>query len=465
MPESSDNIYDSFPLREGFPPPYATFSHTTHKFIWHTSTDPIEYNERKENYGMKLSEALQKNLIRVGQRVRCNGDASVDLGDFYYTGKVTAIKPTSLTIKRDDTWTGTGFEGGWYVSCKNPTARIEFMQEKCCVCGGTYFCTIDDVDFCKKCVTECPECTICGSVTAHGTVCKICTEKFYVSCTICHSVVPKENSNGGYCNDCLKFTNVCVDCGNRHLREDLFVINVPSNVLLGAATVVTLQEPHKQYEYICGICYRDNYLVCRCCGAICKSNTLSDVRGRFICNICIKNDYKLCECCSQLEHVVNIVTRKGKTVCQQCAEHYKPRIVSKLAGKREVIKTTKMLLDVKHLMLKKLNQYNEGDVFLAEIVQSVGAVLKPIYLYGMNDLHHFSISVSPALFDTVKDLFQVGFSSSYGETYCILTPMGMSKVQITEATYPLALGISSKLRKEHRAWVVDFIKKINEMRV
>lgn len=457
MPESSGNIYDSFS--------HETLARTTHKVIWHKSEDPIEYHERKENYGMKLSEALQKNLIRVGQKVRCNGDASINLGDFYYTGKVTNIGLASLTIKRDDRWSGTGFGGDWYVSCNNQTARIEFMQEKCSVCGGTYFCTIDDMDFCKKCVIECPECTICGQVVANGTICKTCSEKFYVRCIRCDSVVPKENSNDGYCNDCVEFTSLCIECGRRHLREDLFVVNVPNSSILSITITATPTEPLHQHEYVCNNCYRNSYLECHCCSSIRRANIFTGIRGRNICSICVAAHYRLCEVCSQPEHTVNLVTRKGKTVCKQCAENYKPRIVSKLACKREVIKTTKMLLNVKHLMLKTLNGYNEADMLLNEIVQSVGAVLKPIYLYGISDLHHYSISISPELFDAVKDLFQVGFSSSGGETYYILTPMGMSKVQITEATYPLAVGISGKLRKEHRAWVVDFIKKINEMRV
>ena len=84
---------------------------------------------------MTIKDAYDKGLIKVGQRIRTNGNGSRGSGPSY-KGTVYSIAIDTkdcikkISIKRDDKQLGGGKDGTWIVRITNNIADIEFLDIK-----------------------------------------------------------------------------------------------------------------------------------------------------------------------------------------------------------------------------------------------------------------------------------------------------------------------------------------------
>jgi len=81
---------------------------------------------------MLLKQAIKEGRLRVGMKVKTNGDDTTTLVGCYYTGTISFIgswqgRPKIALIRVDGT-TGGGPEGSWQITQDNEAAEIEFDE-------------------------------------------------------------------------------------------------------------------------------------------------------------------------------------------------------------------------------------------------------------------------------------------------------------------------------------------------
>lgn len=79
---------------------------------------------------ISMQKAFDDGLLTVGQRVECTANGISELSDKPYTGVITNIRYTKLSIKRDDGKGGTGKGGTYYADIANIAAQIRIIKSK-----------------------------------------------------------------------------------------------------------------------------------------------------------------------------------------------------------------------------------------------------------------------------------------------------------------------------------------------
>jgi len=433
-------------------------------------------------------KALELGMLNAGREVICNGDWGRTT-DHPYIGKIYDISTpvfglppannTLLTISRYDGRRGSGSDDQWGIFTGDFnyigfTVYQYSKQEKRCRCGKLAIGKIDGQYLCKSCVADIPQCEICGRLylpisSYSQKVCGECFDNFYTHCRECGIIHEKEKQTDGFCILCFERTKQCCKCRKHYMQNDLIYIQTSN-------------------EYFCNHCYDIFHFGCQCCGQTFPIEMQIEVEtpiGRgLVCKKCREHKFTFCSNCKKLEYSSIIKIRNQKVLCHVCANLTKPKIISTIASPA-MIKDMKRLLNRNRCEeLKRLNFYSQTDAHIKEIVYTIGIVKSPIYLYGLSVEHIYSIVCSKSLLkyiDLVETLPIAKWDTQSGNnlpifqktSYYIKTPLGQRELVIGKETIasniltkfkkkPLTLGISYELRTEHRAWVCNFIKQINE---
>lgn len=79
---------------------------------------------------MTIQEAKNKGLLQVGVRVETDGDSLGTYWDGAFKGTIQYVGNKIVTIKREDSITGGGKNGGWRIRVANEEAFIKILTKE-----------------------------------------------------------------------------------------------------------------------------------------------------------------------------------------------------------------------------------------------------------------------------------------------------------------------------------------------
>lgn len=147
-------------------------------------------------------------------------------------------------------------------------------------------------------------------------------------------------------------------------------------------------------------------------------------------------------------------------ICPECWEKTKKIVIAKVAFHKEIEETLKLLgvepeaeLVERIMEEKQYNSFNKNDEYLYDIVIEAGGANNPIYLYGLINREEFEIRCSE---DVFFELISLGIADE--KNMKVMTPKGMVGIVIEDGER--RLGISHDLRKNHKNFCIELIRKI-----
>lgn len=170
----------------------------------------------------------------------------------------------------------------------------------------------------------------------------------------------------------------------------------------------------------------------------------------------------ICEACLNSSEGIFSIFHYGEEInlCQNCAQNLSTVVRAKHASTVDISKTLKKMVkdsdqqDVIDAIVKQYNDFNENDNYLDEIVLQVGPVNHPIYLYGLYDRDTYEIKCS-------HDVLSILLYLDLVDRMRIMTPKGFVGIEL--GGKEKSLGISHDLRKNHRSFCIELIKKITNI--
>lgn len=229
------------------------------------------------------------------------------------------------------------------------------------------------------------------------------------------SISITEKDSLALCGKCREAIRICRDCGLRILDCEL-VDNEP----------------------VCKKCLEE-YLKCDDCGNWISNDDAHSGNDFVVCQRCYENSYFYCDACGGLYHNDDY---GGDSRCVNCYEDNgfylaEDDIKVNQETRKKLKEALKKPLPIAAL---KLCTGNLEDYRIKELIEAVGEVLYPVYLFGLKDEHGYEISLPYVLCQKLK-------KSRWGKAFKTFNNSSMNHV-----------GISFKLRKEQFNRIIRLIR-------
>ena len=447
----------------------------------------------REPYAYVVAGAFTAGKIVVGERVITNG-IFADTLNTTITGVITEISEADGTFKVNSPSTESRI-----INLNNTKAFIIFSRSLCkCMNPAVLTLTEDDgteTGYCQSCLDTLPICSVCNLPISSNSnsyrtrentmICNGCiaSSRGY-NCSRCGYVYfeePIQTADGTVCPACYaELYGTCGEC-NTIVRRDRLSTYAPRRRNRSGS-----QTAPSSTGVVCQECIRRLLLPsCAVCAGVVRRNTgitftHSSNRVSVLCRECADGSTICCMCGNAISISDSYIhtDRSGieRNYCGNCNRDYATHVEARVATSEEMEVTLSLLgEDAKIVKLEKRKlvcTFNEDDAHLEEIVEMIGLVDNPVYVYGLKDRPEFDISVSGEVVDLLTSMGKI--TSHNGKGDCPLAgyvfnpecnaPLVNDKpilIIINDIGHGnLSIGISRSLRENAVEWVAETIKTI-----